>query len=47
MLAEVGLYLPEGLVADDTLPDQPEKAMLDQGSQIPGALQYGAWTRVS
>ncbi|KUL41927.1 class I SAM-dependent methyltransferase [Streptomyces regalis] len=46
VLAKTGLSLPEGLVADDTLPDQLEKAVLEQGSQVLGALQYGAWTRV-
>ncbi|MDX2693926.1 class I SAM-dependent methyltransferase [Streptomyces ipomoeae] len=45
-LAKAGLSLPAGLVADDTLPDQLEKALLEQGSQVLGALQYGAWTRV-
>ncbi|MEW2403383.1 class I SAM-dependent methyltransferase [Streptomyces sp. NPDC046862] len=45
-LAKAGLSLPAGLVADDTLPDQLAKAVLEQGSQVLGALQYGAWTRV-
>lgn len=45
-LAKAGLSLPPGLVSDDTLPDQLEKAVLEQGSQVLGALQYGAWTRV-
>lgn len=46
VLAGAGLSLPAGLVADDTLPDQLEQAVLEQGSQVLGALQYGAWTRV-
>lgn len=46
VLARTGLPLPAGLVADDTLPDQLGKAVLEQGSQVLGALQYGAWTRV-
>ncbi|WP_416981031.1 SAM-dependent methyltransferase [Streptomyces sp. T028] len=45
-LAKTGLSLPAGLVCDDTLPDQLEKAVVEQGSQVLGALQYGAWTRV-
>jgi 2-polyprenyl-3-methyl-5-hydroxy-6-metoxy-1,4-benzoquinol methylase len=45
-LAKAGLSLPAGLVADDTLSDQLEKAVQEQGSQILGPLQYGAWTRV-
>jgi SAM-dependent methyltransferase len=45
-LAKVGLSLPADLVSDDTLPDQLEKAVVEQGSQVLGALQYGAWTRV-
>ncbi|WLW50224.1 class I SAM-dependent methyltransferase [Streptomyces sp. YU58] len=45
-LAKAGLSLPAGLVADDTLPDQLEKAVLEQNSQILATLQYGAWTRV-
>ncbi|MGY1495885.1 class I SAM-dependent methyltransferase [Streptomyces sp. QTS52] len=44
-LAGVGLSLPAGLVADDTLEDHLAKAVQEQGSQILGALQYGAWTR--
>jgi hypothetical protein len=45
-LKRAGLSLPEGLVSDDTLAEQLEKAVLEQGSQVLGALQYGAWTRV-
>lgn len=46
VLAKAGLSLPAGLVADDTLPDQLEKVVVEQGSQVLGSLQYGAWTRV-
>lgn len=45
-LAKAGLSLPAAVVADDTLPDQLEKAVLEAGSQVLGVLQYGAWTRV-
>ncbi|WP_155060342.1 class I SAM-dependent methyltransferase [Streptomyces blattellae] len=45
-LEKMGLSLPEGLVADDTLTDRLEKAVREQGSQILGSLQYGAWVRV-
>jgi hypothetical protein len=44
--AKVGLSLPENVVSDDTLADQLEQAVLEEGSQVLGALQYGAWTRV-
>ncbi|WP_416981377.1 methyltransferase domain-containing protein [Streptomyces sp. T028] len=46
VLSGAGLSLPQGLVADDTLPDHLEKAVLAQGSQVQGGLQYGAWTRL-
>jgi SAM-dependent methyltransferase len=45
-LKKAGLALPAGLVSDDTLPDRLEQAVLQQGSQVLGALQYGAWTRI-
>ncbi|MFC8428312.1 class I SAM-dependent methyltransferase [Streptomyces sp. NPDC057253] len=45
VLERTGLSLPEGLVADDTLPDQLEKAVGELGSQIQGPVQYGAWAR--
>ncbi|WP_416971799.1 class I SAM-dependent methyltransferase [Streptomyces sp. 4F14] len=46
VLAQAGLSLPEGLTADDTLPQRLAEAVWEQGSQVLGALQYGAWTRV-
>ncbi|MER6526363.1 hypothetical protein [Streptomyces sp. NPDC001508] len=45
MLERTGLTLPAGLTADDTLPDLLEKAVQEQGSQIQGPVQYGAWAR--
>ncbi|MEX3105529.1 MULTISPECIES: class I SAM-dependent methyltransferase [unclassified Streptomyces] len=46
VLAGAGLSLPEGLAADETLPRRLEEAVWSQGSQVLGALQYGAWARV-
>lgn len=43
--AELGLSMPPGLAADDTLAAKLEAAVVAQGSQIEGTTQYGAWAR--
>ena len=43
--AELGLSMPSGLAADDTLAAKLEAAVVAQGSQIEGTTQYGAWAR--
>jgi SAM-dependent methyltransferase len=44
-LSKWGLPLPPGLAPDDALADALRKAVSDQGSQVMGPIQYGAWTR--
>jgi SAM-dependent methyltransferase len=44
-IRQAGIALPPGITVDDTLAEQLEKAILEQGSQILGPMQYGAWTR--
>lgn len=44
-LCELGLSLPLGVAADDTLVSKLEEAVLAQGSQLIGSTQFGAWTR--
>lgn len=43
-LTAAGLALPAGLSYDDTLGDRLRAALVEQGSQIAGPAQYGAWT---
>jgi hypothetical protein len=45
-LKQAGIGLPPGITIDHTLAGQLEKAVLEQGSQILGPIQYGAWTRM-
>ena len=45
-LRKAGIELPAGVTFDDTLAERLEKAVLEQGSQILGPIQYGAWTRL-
>ena len=44
-LADFGLALPTGIVADHTLAAKLEDAAVALGSQITGPMQFGAWTR--
>jgi ubiquinone/menaquinone biosynthesis C-methylase UbiE len=43
--AELGLSMPPGWVADDTLASKLEAAVVERGSQIMAPTQYGAWVR--
>ena len=45
-MKEMGLTLPAGLEADETLAGKLEEAVTAAGSQITGPIQYGAWTRL-
>lgn len=44
-LQELGLALPDGVTADETLAARLEKEVIAAGSQILGPIQFGAWTR--
>jgi predicted O-methyltransferase YrrM len=44
-LADVGLSLPPGVVADQTLAAKLEEAAVAKGSQLNGSIQFGAWAR--
>ena len=44
-LAEFGLALPTGVVADHALAAKLEEAAVALGSQIMGPMQFGAWAR--
>jgi SAM-dependent methyltransferase len=44
-LADLGLGLPIGVVADHTLATKLEDAAVALGSQITGPIQFGAWAR--
>jgi ubiquinone/menaquinone biosynthesis C-methylase UbiE len=44
-LAELGLSLPPGVVADHTLTAKLEEAAVPQGCQLIGSIQFGAWSR--
>jgi ubiquinone/menaquinone biosynthesis C-methylase UbiE len=44
-LEEMGLALPEGVRADETLARRLEDEVVAAGSQILGPIQFGAWTR--
>jgi hypothetical protein len=44
-LAQLGLSLPPGVVADHTLAGRIEGEAVRLGSQILAPTQYGAWTR--
>jgi ubiquinone/menaquinone biosynthesis C-methylase UbiE len=46
-LPALGLTMPTGLRADDTLAQKLEDAVVASGSQILAPTQYGAWTRKS
>ena len=41
----MGLALPEGVTADETLARRLEYEVVAAGSQILGPIQFGAWTR--
>jgi len=42
---QMGLALPEGVTADETLARRLEYEVVAAGSQILGPIQFGAWTR--
>jgi SAM-dependent methyltransferase len=42
---ELGLSMPPGVVADDTLAARLEAALVASGSQTMGSTQFGAWSR--
>jgi ubiquinone/menaquinone biosynthesis C-methylase UbiE len=42
---QMGLALPEGVTADETLARRLEDEVVAAGSQILGPIQFGAWTR--
>jgi ubiquinone/menaquinone biosynthesis C-methylase UbiE len=44
-LKQMGLALPSGVVADETLAKRLEEEVVATGSQILGPIQFGAWTR--
>lgn len=44
-LADFGLSLPTGVVADATLAGRLEEAVVELGCQLTGATQFGAWAR--
>lgn len=44
-LADLGLSLPPGMVADDRLAAKLEEEAVAQGSQCVGSIQFGAWSR--
>jgi hypothetical protein len=45
-LRKKGIELPAGVTFDDTLAERLETAVVEQGSQILGPIQYGTWTRL-
>lgn len=44
-LADLGLSLPPGLVADHSLAAKLEEEALAKGSQLVASIQFGAWSR--
>ena len=44
-LEQLGLALPDGVTADETLAKRLEEEAVAAGSQILGPIQFGAWTR--
>ena len=44
-LGEMGLAMPPGVMADETLAKRLEEEAVASGSQILGPIQFGAWTR--
>src|SRR5215467_11991812 len=44
-LAQMGLALPDGVTADETLAKRLEEEAAASGSQILGPIQFGAWAR--
>jgi ubiquinone/menaquinone biosynthesis C-methylase UbiE len=44
-LKQMGLALPDGVTADETLAKRLEEEVVAIGSQILGPIQFGAWTR--
>jgi ubiquinone/menaquinone biosynthesis C-methylase UbiE len=44
-LEQMGLALPAGVTADETLAKRLEEEAVAAGSQILGPIQFGAWTR--
>jgi SAM-dependent methyltransferase len=44
-LADLGLSLPPGVVADETLAGRLEEEVVALGCQLTGSTQFGAWAR--
>ena len=44
-MEEMGLAMPTGVIADETLAIRLEEEVVASGSQILGPIQFGAWTR--
>jgi len=44
-LKQMGLALPDGVTADETLAKRLQEEVVATGSQILGPIQFGAWTR--
>jgi ubiquinone/menaquinone biosynthesis C-methylase UbiE len=44
-LGELGLAMPPGVMADETLAKRLEEEVVASGSQILGPIQFGVWTR--
>jgi ubiquinone/menaquinone biosynthesis C-methylase UbiE len=44
-MGELGLAMPGGVVADESLAKRLEEEVVASGSQILGPIQFGAWTR--
>ena len=44
-MGEMGLAMPTGVTADETLAKRLEEEVVASGSQILGPIQFGAWTR--
>ena len=42
---ELGLSMPPGVEADDSLAARREAALVASGSQTVGSTQFGAWAR--
>jgi hypothetical protein len=41
----MGLAMPGGVAADETLAKRLEEEVIATGTQILGPIQFGAWTR--
>jgi SAM-dependent methyltransferase len=44
-MGEMGLAMPGGVAADETLAKRLEEEVIATGTQILGPIQFGAWTR--